>query len=68
MGVSYTEKRMLVNPELHVCSLGMISPVLLSAKRVMQMTWQMKLQWDETIPEELLKGWKKWKIELVHHN
>lgn len=48
--------------------LGMISPVLLSAKRVMQKTWQLKLHWDETIPEELLKGRKKWKIELVHHN
>ena len=45
--------------------LGMIGPVLLPAKRVMQKTWQFKLHWDERLPEELLKGWKKWKEELV---
>ena len=48
--------------------LGMISPILLSAERVMQKTWQLKLHWDETLPEELPKGWKKWKVELVHLN
>ena len=45
--------------------LGMIGPVLLPAKRVMQKTWQFKLHWDERLPEELLTGWKKWKEELV---
>ena len=45
--------------------LGMIGPVLLPAKRVMQKTWQLKLHWDEKLPEDLLKGWKKWKEELV---
>lgn len=36
--------------------LGMIGPVLLPAKRVMQKTWQFKLHWDERLLEELLKG------------
>ena len=36
--------------------LGMICPVLLSAERVMQETWQLKLHWNERLPEELRKG------------
>ena len=45
--------------------LGMFGPVLLPVKRVMQKTWQLKLHWDDKLPEDLLKGWKKWKEELV---
>ena len=45
--------------------LGMIGPVMLPAKRVMQKTWKLKLHWDEKLPEDLLNGWKKWKDELV---
>ena len=36
--------------------LGMIAPVLLPAKRVMQKTWRLKLDWDEKLPEDLLQG------------
>ena len=43
----------------------MFGPVLLPAKRVMQKIWQLKLKWDDKLPEDLLKGWKKWKEELV---
>ena len=44
--------------------LGIVSPVLLSAKRVMQRTWQLQLRWDEELPEDLLKGWRSWKTDL----
>ena len=37
--------------------LGMIGPVLLPAKRVLRQTWQLKLLWDEKLPEDLLKDW-----------
>ena len=49
--------------------LGMIGPVLLPAKRVVQKTWQLKLHWDEKLPEDLLKSWTKWKedLELLNH-
>ena len=45
--------------------LGMIGPVLLPAKRVLQRTWQLKLRWDDKLPEELLKNWNKWKEDLT---
>ena len=44
--------------------LGMVpvGPVLLPAKRVLRKTWQLKLHWDEKLPEDLLKDWNKWKL------
>ena len=45
--------------------LGMIGPVLLPAKRVLQRTWQLKLRCDDKLPEELLKDWNKWKEDLT---
>ena len=49
--------------------LGMIGPVLLPVKRVLQKTWQFKLLWDEKLPEDLLKDWNKWKenLTLLNH-
>lgn len=45
--------------------LGMIGPVLLPAKRVLQKTWQLKLHWDEKLLEDLLKDWIKWREDLT---
>ena len=46
--------------------LVMIGPVLLPSKRVfLQTTWQLNLHWDETLPEDLLKDWNKWKEDLT---
>ena len=49
--------------------LGIIGPVLLPAKRVLRQTWQLKLLWDEKLPEDLLKDWNKWKenLTLLNH-
>ena len=45
--------------------LGMIGPVLLPAKKVLQRTWRLKLHWDEELSEDLLKDWNKWKEDLT---
>ena len=49
--------------------LGSICPVLLPAKRLMQRTWQLKLDWDDSLPVGLLEGWTRWKEEplLLNH-
>ncbi|XP_068716398.1 uncharacterized protein [Montipora foliosa] len=49
--------------------LGLICPVLLPAKRLMQKTWQLQLDWDDSLPEGLLEGWTRWKEEplLLNH-
>ena len=38
---------------------------IVPAKRVLQKTWQLKLLWDEKLPEDLLKDWNKWKENLT---
>ena len=45
--------------------LGMVGPVLLPAKRIMQKTWQLKLGWDDDLPEDLQNDWKGWKEDLA---
>ena len=40
----------------------------MATKRVLQKTWQLKLHWDEKLPEDLLKDWNKWKEELTLPN
>ena len=45
--------------------LGLICPVLLPANRLMQRTWQLKLDWDDSLPGGLLEGWTRWKEELL---
>ena len=49
--------------------LGMIGPVLLPAKKVLQKTRQLKLLWNEKLPEDLLKDWNKGKeiLTLLDH-
>ncbi|XP_068691569.1 uncharacterized protein [Montipora foliosa] len=45
--------------------LGSICPVSLPAKRLMQKTWQLKLDWNVSLPVSLLEGWIRWKEELL---
>ena len=46
--------------------LGLICPVLLPAKRLMQRTWQLKLDWDDSpLPGGLLEGCRRWKEKLL---
>ena len=44
--------------------LGLTGPVLLPAKRVLQRTCPLKLQWDEKLPDDLLRSWTKWREQL----
>ena len=37
---------------------------MLPAKRVLQRTCQLKLQWDEKLPDDLLRSWTKWREQL----
>ncbi|XP_077255647.1 uncharacterized protein LOC143893807 [Temnothorax americanus] len=37
--------------------LGILGPVILYAKRLMQILWQCKVDWDESIPSSIHKKW-----------
>ncbi|XP_011858289.1 PREDICTED: uncharacterized protein LOC105555857 [Vollenhovia emeryi] len=37
--------------------LGLIRPILITAKITMQQLWKIKLGWDETVPDEISRAW-----------
>ncbi|XP_014226809.1 uncharacterized protein LOC106652395 [Trichogramma pretiosum] len=38
--------------------LGLIGPIILQAKRLIQECWKAKLDWDESVPQEIYTYWK----------
>ncbi|XP_076246223.1 uncharacterized protein LOC143186434 [Calliopsis andreniformis] len=45
--------------------LGLIGPVITTAKLFMQRIWQLQLEWDETLPQDLHTQWTTFRSELV---
>jgi len=41
-------------------SLGFLTPVVLPAKRILQDLCRQKYSWDEDLPDDVVKSWKKW--------
>ncbi|XP_069184623.1 uncharacterized protein [Procambarus clarkii] len=39
--------------------LGLLSPILIKGKLLMQECWQRNLRWDETLPEDLQEKWQQ---------
>jgi hypothetical protein len=48
--------------------LGFVGPVMLTAKRILQMCCKLSLGWDDKLPEELLGFWEKWTSDLAALN
>uniref|UniRef100_A0A182PWX4 DUF5641 domain-containing protein n=1 Tax=Anopheles epiroticus TaxID=199890 RepID=A0A182PWX4_9DIPT len=44
--------------------LGIISPVTVTAKIIMQSLWRLKLNWDETVPDGIQKKWRQFRTQL----
>ncbi|XP_076235101.1 uncharacterized protein LOC143179673 [Calliopsis andreniformis] len=45
--------------------LGLIGPVITTAKLFMQRIWQLQLEWDETLPQDLHTQWTIFRSELI---
>ena len=43
--------------------MGLIAPVLTSAKILFQKLWEQQLEWDDPIPSTLQERWKAWKTD-----
>lgn len=48
--------------------LGLVGPVITVAKIFMQMLWQLKLNWDESLPESEHSKWLQFRIQLIKLN
>ena len=43
---------------------GILTPALLKPKKIIQDLWKDKIDWDKTIPHQLLAQWNAWKQDL----
>lgn len=48
--------------------LGLVGPIITVAKIFMQILWQLKLNWDESLPESEHTKWLKFRTELLKLN
>lgn len=53
----YTKRILLMEIATIYDPLGWIQPLVVSAKLIMQEVWKIKIEWDELLPEELVKKW-----------
>ena len=44
--------------------LGLVGPVIVTAKIFIQLLWQLKIDWDAELPTELQKQWNKFRDDL----
>ncbi|XP_011884072.1 PREDICTED: uncharacterized protein LOC105571212 [Vollenhovia emeryi] len=44
--------------------LGLVGPVTVRAKMLLQKLWQLKLTWDETVPQEIYTAWTQYQTQL----
>ena len=50
--------------------MGWFAPATIKAKIMLQRLWNLKLGWDDTVPDDLTKEWQAWRTELpelTHH-
>ena len=45
-------------------ALGLFSPATVKMKILLQRLWEIKLDWDDPAPDNLLEVWSQWRMEL----
>jgi len=63
--VNKMTKRNLISDVAKVFdALGLFSPVTVKMKILLQRLWEIKIDWDDLVPEDLLEVWAQWRCEL----
>ena len=44
--------------------LGWFAPAIITVKILLQRLWEERVQWDDTVPTEILQVWSQWRREL----
>ena len=58
-------KRSLVSDVAKVFdALGLFSPTTIKMKIVLQRLWELKLDWNDPVPDHILEIWSQWRREL----
>ncbi|XP_065078260.1 uncharacterized protein LOC135701404 [Ochlerotatus camptorhynchus] len=63
-----TKRRVLSQIAKLFDPLGLVSPVIVEAKMIMQCLWATNLGWDEPMEGELFQGWTELQTSLSHLN
>ncbi|XP_015374667.1 PREDICTED: uncharacterized protein LOC107169419 [Diuraphis noxia] len=63
-----TKRKMLSEIAAIFDPLGLLGPVIVNAKLIMQNLWQVKAGWGEPLPEEIQNEWRKFRDGLPQLN
>ena len=44
--------------------LGWFSPTIIKMKILLQKLWELRIDWDDVVPEEIRDSWLQWRSEL----
>ncbi|XP_018368508.1 PREDICTED: uncharacterized protein LOC108764668 [Trachymyrmex cornetzi] len=58
-------KRSILSTIAHIFDpLGILGPIITTAKIFMQRLWELKVDWDETLPSDIQTQWARYEAEL----
>ncbi|XP_067205391.1 uncharacterized protein [Linepithema humile] len=58
-------KRSILSTTAHIFDpLGILGPIIITAKIFMQRLWQLKVDWDEAVPSDIQTQWSRYESEL----
>lgn len=60
----FTKRTVLSDISKHFDTLGLLCPVILSAKYIMQQIWKAQIDWDTPLPPPISDSWQQLKSEL----
>jgi hypothetical protein len=60
-----TKRKMLASIATIFDPLGLVAPILLEAKRIIQSLTRCKITWDEQLQEAILRQWEDWCSRLA---
>ena len=46
--------------------LGLVCPIIVRAKIILQQLWQLRLEWDESVSQELHSQWLQFRTDIQH--
>ena len=59
-----TKRTLLSDVSKHFDPIGLIAPVLVVAKVIIQSCWKLDLEWNDAVPNDVTRAYTKWKDDM----